>query len=96
MPVSAAFDLAAGAASIRGHSVGALCLEAAKIAPALNRCRDRVTPLDAYYIRTRYPNALPDSVPAKVYVEDQSVDALARAHEAMAAVRAHFDSLAPP
>lgn len=47
-------------------------------------------PLDAFYIPTRYPNSLPDSVPARVYRAEQSADALARAKEAVAAVRAHF------
>jgi HEPN domain-containing protein len=83
---------AAGAASVRGHSVGELCREAARLVPALGSIEDKVAPLDAHYIPTRYPNSLPDSVPARVYRDDQSGDALVRARLVTSMVRAHFGS----
>ena len=83
---------AAGAASVRGHSVGQLCREAARLVPELTAVEERAVPLDAYYIPTRYPNSLPDTVPARVYRDDQSADALARAQAVVAVVRAHLRS----
>jgi HEPN domain-containing protein len=83
---------AAGAASVRGHSVGQLCREAARLLPELITVEEKAVPLDAYYIPTRYPNSLPDSVPARVYRDDQSADALARAQAVVAVVRAHLRS----
>lgn len=81
---------AAGAASVRGHSVGELCREAARLMPELAAVEEKAGPLDAYYIPTRYPNSLPDSVPARVYRDDQSADALARARTVMTVVRANL------
>jgi len=81
---------ARGALSVYGHSVGSLCRKAAKFDAELAALEDRLASLDAYYIPTRYPNALPDSIPARVYKAEQSSDALARAKEAVAAARARL------
>lgn len=39
--------------------------------------------LDGYYIPTRYPNGLPDGIPAEVYNEEVAKSAVALAEEAV-------------
>ncbi len=72
---------------MRGHSVESLCRLAEAFDAELARLGERLAPLDAYYIPTRHPNSLPDSVPARVYRLEQANDALGRAREAVAAAR---------
>jgi HEPN domain-containing protein len=43
--------------------------------------------LDGYYIPTRYPNGLPDGIPANVFTQDAAQDAVAMASEAVGWVR---------
>lgn len=50
-----------------GHSVEALARWAAEFEDDFEALRETVGPLDGYYIPTRYPNGLPDSIPARVY-----------------------------
>jgi len=59
-----------------GHSVEALCRWAAEYDPAFEDLRQEVAPLDGYYVPTRYPNSLPDSIPARVYTATVAKDAL--------------------
>jgi HEPN domain-containing protein len=39
--------------------------------------------LDSYYIPTRYPNGLPDGIPAEVYTKDAAQGAVSLAIEAV-------------
>jgi HEPN domain-containing protein len=39
--------------------------------------------LDGYYFPTRYPNGLPDGIPAEVYTQAAAVDAVSLAEEAV-------------
>ncbi len=43
--------------------------------------------LDSYYIPTRYPNGLPDGIPADVFTKEAAVGAVAMAREAVEWVR---------
>jgi HEPN domain-containing protein len=62
-----AFIYAQGEEFVMGHSVEALSRWAAEYDPDFEELRPEVAPLDGYYIPTRYPNSLPDSIPARVY-----------------------------
>ncbi len=62
-----AFIYAQGEEFVIGHSVEALSRWAAEYDSDFERLRPQVAPLDGYYIPTRYPNSLPDSIPARVY-----------------------------
>jgi HEPN domain-containing protein len=62
-----AFIYAQGEEFVMGHSVEALSRWAAEYDPDFEKLRPEVAPLDGYYIPTRYPNGLPDSIPARVY-----------------------------
>ena len=75
------FLYAQGLEVVLGHSVERLCHEAARYEPSfLEDCR-RWSVLDAFYIPTRYPNGLPDSIPARVYTQNAAQEAVALAQE---------------
>jgi HEPN domain-containing protein len=73
-----------------GHSVRQLCHRAAEYAEACRRHTDQWGILDSYYIPTRYPNGLPDGIPADVYNRETSASALALAEAVLEAVKAWF------
>lgn len=76
-----------GLEEVRGHSVERLCVEAAVHEPAfLERVR-KWSILDQFYVTTRYPNSLPDSIPARVYTEDAARDAVRLARDIVEYVR---------
>ena len=43
---------------------------------AIDNLADEISVLDGYYIPTRYPNGLPDGIPAQVYNKKSAEDAL--------------------
>jgi predicted nucleotidyltransferase len=55
------------------------------------KCSGGGSLLDGYYIPTRYPNGLPDGIPADVYTEDAAKDAVAMAEEAVGWVKQLLD-----
>jgi HEPN domain-containing protein len=64
-----AFMYAQGEEFVIGHSVEVLCRWAPQFDADFEKLRGSVAPLDGYYIPTRYPNSLPDSIPARVYTK---------------------------
>jgi HEPN domain-containing protein len=82
-----AFLYAQGEEVVLGHSVEALSRWAAEYDPEFVTLREAVAPMDAYYIPTRYPNGLPDSIPARVYTRSAAQEALRMADEVLATVR---------
>lgn len=64
-----AFLYAQGAEIVLGHSVERLCSEVARIQNSVREGCGRWSVLDGYYVPTRYPNSIPDSIPARVYTE---------------------------
>ena len=75
------FLYAQGEEIVLGHSVEALCGEAAERDPDFAPMRVRWSILDGYYVPTRYPNSLPGSIPAHVYSRDVASEAVALADE---------------
>lgn len=59
-----------------GHSVEKLARWATEYDEDFSALREVAAPLDAYYIPTRYPNGLPDSIPARVYTRKSAEDTL--------------------
>jgi HEPN domain-containing protein len=86
-----AFLYAQGEEVVLGHSVERLCAASARYLPEFADKARRWSLLDGYYIPTRYPNGLPDGIPADVYTEDAARDAVALAGEAVAWVRHLLD-----
>ena len=66
---------------VLGHSVERLCSAAAAYDAEFGERSKRWSILDGYYIPTRYPNGLPDGIPANVYTEEAAVSAVGLARE---------------
>lgn len=52
-----------------GHSVAELCAAAGLLDPSLEALRPTLSPLDKFYIPTRYPNGLPGGIPSEAFSE---------------------------
>ena len=78
-----AFLYAQGEEIVLGHSVARLCADAVEYNKDFSEKAKRWSLLDGYYIPTRYPNGLPDGIPAEVYTEEAAKSAVALADEAV-------------
>ena len=78
-----AFLYAQGEDIVLGHSVERLCATAAVFKPEFQTRARSWSILDGYYIPTRYPNGLPDGIPADVYTQQAATDAASLAGEAV-------------
>lgn len=78
-----AFLYGQGEEIVLGHSVERLCAAAAHYRPEFSDKARRWSLLDGYYIPTRYPNGLPDGIPADVYTEEAARAAVELAGEAV-------------
>lgn len=81
---------AQGEEVVLGHSVERLCATAAAYNQSFSEKQRTWAILDGYYVPTRYPNSLPDSIPAWVYTERAAHEALALAEEVVAVVEAEL------
>ena len=89
-----AFLYAQGEEVVIGHSVRQLCGRAAGYDEKFQRQQDEWGVLDSYYIPTRYPNGLPDDIPARVYNHQAGEGALSLADRVIEEVKAWF--ITPP
>lgn len=89
-----AFLYAHGEESVHGHSVQRLGAEIATRDSGLADAARRWAVLDGYYIPTRYPNGLPDSIPALVFTREAAASAVALAREAVDAVASRIERMA--
>ncbi len=85
-----AFLYAQGEETVLGHSVHRLAQEAAAWIPDFSSLAARWGILDTYYIPTRYPNGLPDGIPAQVYNRPVAEDAVKLAEEVVMFVARHL------
>ncbi len=76
------------------HSLEELLDMAAEVDPAFRKVF-AAKKLDRYYIPTRYPNGLPDGIPADVYTEKAAQDAVALAEEVVEAIRERLEGGSP-
>lgn len=76
-----AFLYARGEEIVVGHSIERLCSYASKFKAEFSEKVKRWAILDGYYVPTRYPNSLPDSIPAKVYTMEAAREAVKLAEE---------------
>jgi HEPN domain-containing protein len=72
---------AAGEELVLGHSVERLCHDAARYHPELLEAVRRWAVLDGFYVTTRYPNSVPDTIPARVFTEGAAREAVELAAE---------------
>ncbi len=82
-----AYLYAQGEEIVIGHSVEALCRRAAEYDADFEALHEIVAPLDGYYVATRYPNGLPDSIPARVYTRPVAEEVLHLCDQALDLVR---------
>jgi HEPN domain-containing protein len=66
---------------VLGHSVNRLCAAATAYQSEFAQRAGSWNILDSYYIPTRYPNGLPDGIPAEVYGQEAAFGAVALADE---------------
>jgi HEPN domain-containing protein len=78
-----------------GHSVEALRRWAAEFDADFEQLREEVASLDGYYIPTRYPNGLPDSIPARVYTQASAEEALRLADQTLRLVQTKVRTQSP-
>ncbi len=81
-----AFLYAQGEEIVLGHSVERLLATAARFEPEFRTRGRRWSLLDGYYIPTRYPNGLPDGIPADVFTHEAARDAVELAQDAVSFV----------
>jgi HEPN domain-containing protein len=72
---------------VLGHSVERLCSAAAAYRQDFADRLRRWSILDGYYVPTRYPNSLPDGIPANVYTAEAAFKAVELAEEAVTYIR---------
>lgn len=82
-----AFIYAQGEEFVIGHSVEALSRWAAEFDDDFEALRQEIAPLDGYYIPTRYPNGLPDSIPARVYTRRAAEETMHMADQTLLLVQ---------
>jgi HEPN domain-containing protein len=71
-----AFLYAQGEEVVIGHSIERLCDQASEFDKEFSKVVTKWSILDGYYVPTRYPNSLPDSIPARVYTKDAAKEAV--------------------
>lgn len=76
-----------GEEAVTGHSVEQLCRRAAAFDRHFERLHQSVAVLDGFYVPTRYPNNLPDSIPARVFTKRAAAEALRLAERTVSAVK---------
>jgi HEPN domain-containing protein len=86
-----AFLYAQGEEIVLGHSVERLCAAAARYRSEFSEKARRWSVLDGYYVPTRYPNSLPDGIPADVYTQGAALEAVTLAEEAVEYVKQLLD-----
>lgn len=82
-----AFLYLQGEEIVLGHSVAHLCERAKKYDSKLKHLSGEISMLDGYYLPTRYPNSIPDSIPAKIYNRKSAEGALELARKTVNFIR---------
>lgn len=66
---------------VLGHSIERLLTAAAEYNKEFSEKAKKWALLNAYYVPTRYPNSLPDGIPARVFTAEAAASAVALAEE---------------
>ncbi|MDN5331846.1 MAG: hypothetical protein PWP45_1071 [Tepidanaerobacteraceae bacterium] len=82
-----------GETIVLGHSVNVLARKAAQYDEKIGEKCEKWSVLDGYYIPTRYPNGLPDGIPAKVYNREIATKAVELAEDAVSTVEEIINDL---
>lgn len=87
-----AYLYASGKRRVREHSVVELAKECARLDEDFKSLVTQVAFLDRLYIATRYPNGLPEGVPAQVYQTDEARTAIQLAEKTVMLVERKIPS----
>jgi HEPN domain-containing protein len=82
-----AYLYAQGEEIVTGHSIVKLCQWAGEFEEEFFEKSKKWGILDSYYIPTRYPNGLPDGIPAEVYNRESAELALKLAEEVLSFIK---------
>ena len=74
-----------------GHSVKKLADWAGEFDEGFKKLGEKISILDTYYITTRYPNGLPDGIPAEVFNKNIAQSAFELTEETIQAVRKYLN-----
>ncbi len=77
---------------VLGHSVKKLADWAGTFDNKFAKLGEDVSILDSYYIPTRYPNGLPEGIPAEVFNKKYAKDALELAETTIKIVKSYLNS----
>jgi HEPN domain-containing protein len=81
---------AKGRSLILAHSVARLCQAATETDATFDSLRALASPLDKYYIPTRYPNGLPGGIPSEAFDQIDANRALELADDVIQFVEKRF------
>lgn len=87
-----AFLYAQGEEIVTGHSIEKLIRRYGEYDKEFLSLRSEAAPLDGLYIPTRYPNGVPDSIPADIYTKPAALTALNITDQVMDMVGNWFDA----
>jgi len=82
-----------GADEVWGHSVAELCHDAQSFDREFNQIESVSKSLDKYYIPTRYPNALPGSIPSEAFDKDDAEKAISMAEKVIDFIKSRIGEL---
>ncbi len=91
-----AFLYAQGEEIVLGHSIARLGQSASQWDSEFGEQVRRWSILDGFYVPTRYPNSLPDSIPARVYTQEAAAEAVRLSEEMVDFVRQWFSQRVRP
>ena len=76
---------------VLGHSVRKLVEWASKFDKRFEDLINKISILDSYYIPTRYPNGLPDGIPAEIFNRDAAESAFKLAESTVKIITDYLD-----
>jgi HEPN domain-containing protein len=77
---------------VLGHSVKNLIERVSSIDIKFKQLKEKLPILDSYYIPTRYPNGLPDGIPADVFTQEAAQNALELAKSTVEFVQKYIEA----
>ena len=81
-----------GEGLVLGHSVKNLIERVSSMDIKFKQLKDKLPILDSYYIPTRYPNGLPDGIPADVFTQEAAQNALELAKSTVEFVQKYIEA----
>jgi len=76
---------------VLGHSVRKLVVWASKFDKRFDDLINKISILDSYYIPTRYPNGLPEGIPAEIFYRDAAESAFILAESTVKIIIDYLD-----